>query len=136
MEKKILVVTPRARINYNQVYPAVIRVLDLIKDEDASVRFLLDGVTSGTTGLVVETVNKIEASLMSRGYDVKYLMRPLDVMLHGKQAQKKWIEKHLPNVDAVLVFNTGFSEANEVEKTCRQKDIPLVTIPAKVARRQ
>lgn len=131
MERKILVVAPRAQINYNQVYPAVIRVMDLIKDEQVPIRFITDGVTSGTTGLVIEAVNKIEASLLSRGYDVKFLSRPLDVMLHGKQAQRRWIEKHLPEADAVLLFDTGYSEAREVNKTCEEKNIPLVKIQAK-----
>lgn len=124
-------VCPRAKINYKQVYPAVIRVLDLIREEDASVRFIVDGVTSGTTGLVIEAVNKIEASLLSRGYNVKYLLRPLDVMLHGKQAQRRWIEKHLPASDAVLLFDTGYSEANEVNKLCKERNIPIVRVQSK-----
>lgn len=131
MDKRILVVSPRQKINYKQVYPAVIRALDLIREEDASIKFIVDGVTSGTTGLVIEAVNKIEASLLSRGYNVKYLSRPLDVMLHGKQAQLKWIEKYLPESDAVLVFDTGYAGAREVERLCEEKSIPIVKVESK-----
>lgn len=132
MDKRILVVSPRQKINYKQVYPAVIRVLDLIREEDASIKFIVDGVTSGTTGLVIEAVNKIEASLLSRGYNIKYLSRPLDVMLHGKQAQLKWIEKYLPESDAVLVFDTGYAGAREVQKLCEEKNIPIVKVQSKI----
>lgn len=131
MEKKILVVCPRAKINYNQVYPAVIRALDLIRDESSAVRFIVDNVGTGTSGLVMEAVNKLEASLLSRGYDVRFLKRPLDVMLHGKKAHSEWIKKHLPNVDAVLVFDSGYSEAKEVRKYCEKNDVPLVRIESK-----
>lgn len=110
----------------------MIRVLDLIREEDASIKFIVDGVTSGTTGLVIEAVNKIEASLLSRGYNVKYLSRPLDVMLHGKQAQKKWIEKYLPESDAVLVFDTGYAGAREVIRLCEEKNIPIVKVQSKI----
>lgn len=131
MEKKILVVAPRSKINYSQVYPAVIRALDLIREEDCSIRFITDGVTSGTTGLVVEAVNKIESSLISRGYDVRFVVRQLDVMLHGKQAHRKWIEKYLPESDAVLVFDTGNPEARGVIKKCEEEEIPCVHVQAK-----
>lgn len=131
MEKRILVVAPRSKINYSQVYPAVIRALDLIRDESASIRFVTDGVTSGTTGLVVEAVNKIEASLIARGYDVRFIVRQLDVMLHGKKAHQKWIDKYLPDADGVLLFDTGSPEAREVIKWCEKKEVPFVRVQAK-----
>lgn len=107
-------------------------MLDLIREDEASIKYIVDGVTSGTTGLVIEAVNKIEASLLSRGYNIKYLSRNLDVMLHGKQAQSKWIEKYLPESDAVLVFDTGYAGAREVEKFCKEKNIPIVKVKSKV----
>lgn len=107
-------------------------MLDLIREDEASIKYIVDGVTSGTTGLVIEAVNKIEASLLSRGYNVKYLSRNLDVMLHGKQAQLKWIEKYLPESDAVLVFDTGYAGAREVKKLCEEKSIPIVKVRSKI----
>lgn len=136
MEKKILVVAPRQKINYKQVYPAVIRALDLVNEEDAAIRYITDGVTSGTTGLVVETINKIEASLMSRGYDVKFLVRQLDVMLHGKKAHAKWIEKYLPEADAVLLFDSGNAESRGVQDWCKEKETPLIQVKAKIKKQR
>lgn len=131
--KKILVVSPREEINYKLVFPAVIRALDHFKDETEPVRYMIDNVSGGTSSLVMEAVNKMEASLLARGYDVKASLRRIDVMAHGKAALKEWTKRLLPEADLILIFDVGpSSAAKEAREYAEENNIDLLEINAEV----
>lgn len=105
---KILTVVPIVKINYGKVFPAVIRALDLTKDESETITFIHDGVTAGTTEYIIECVNKIQASMLSRGYDINLKRVSTDFNLYGKNAPAKWaLEQLEKGVDYALVLDDG-----------------------------
>ena len=103
---KILTVVPLQKVQYGKVFPTIIRALDLTKDESNEIVFIHDGITAGTTEYVVECVNKIQASMTSRGYDIRLKRVPTDFNLHGKNAPAKWALEQLgKGVDYALVID-------------------------------
>lgn len=105
---QILTVVPIEKVPYGKIFPAVIRVLDLSKDESAEVTFIHDGITAGTTEYIIECINKIQASMLSRGYDVSLKRVATDFNLYGKNAPAKWALARLAKgVDYVLVIDDG-----------------------------
>lgn len=112
---KILTVVPIEKVHYGKVFPALIRALDLTKDEAKEITFVHDGITAGTTEYIIECVNKIQASMLSRGYDVRLKKSAVDFHLHGKLAPAKWaLEQLHKGTDYVLVLDDG-----------SRKDIPF-----------
>lgn len=105
---RILTVVPIEKIKYGKVFPSIIRALDLTKDESKEVTFIHDGVTAGTTEYVIECVNKIQASMLSRGYDISLKRVSTDFNLHGKNAPAKWaLEQLAKGIDYALVLDNG-----------------------------
>lgn len=105
---KILTVVPIEKINYGKVFPAIIRALDLTKDESKDIVFIHDGVTAGTTEYVIECVNKIQASMLSRGYHISLKRVPTDFNLYGRNAPAKWaLEQLAKGVNYALVLDDG-----------------------------
>lgn len=105
---QILTVVPTEKIKYGKVFPSIIRALELTKDKSKSITFIHDGVTAGTTEYVIECVNKIQASMLSRGYDISLKRVSTDFNLHGKNAPAKWaLEQLNKGVDYALVLDDG-----------------------------
>lgn len=105
---KILTVVPIEKIRYGKVFPSIIRALDLTKDEAKEITFIHDGITAGTTEYVIECVNKIQASMLTRGYDINLKRVATDFNLHGKNAPAKWaLEQLAKGVDYALVLDNG-----------------------------
>lgn len=105
---RILTVVPLDKVKYGKVFPAIIRTLDLTKDESREIVFIHDGITAGTTEYVIECLNKIQASMTSRGYDIKIKRVPTDFNLHGKSAPAKWaLEQLEKGIDYALVLDDG-----------------------------
>lgn len=110
----IAVVAPKDKTNYHTIMSSVIKAIGTVEYQSNrscnSFVFLHDGVTSGSTGYVIETVNKI--SLSAQQYDpprmVTYRKLPLDIELHGKRSHYIWIDEALAlEPDLVLVINNG-----------------------------
>lgn len=106
------VLGPRYKGNYGLILPAVIKAIDRVAFESDSEKknfyFIHDGVTSGSTGEVIESVNKTQSSLHAYGYNVGHRKLPLDIELHGKQAHYRWIDDLLAlNLDLLLLFDNG-----------------------------
>lgn len=129
MQNKILVVTPTNKINYAKVYPAIIRAIDLVaSDTTQGVDFIVDGVLKGTTSLVIEAINKIEASLKGYGYNVAYKTRKLDVMLYGlKNAHRKWVEIQMKkDPDCVVVFPGEGVDVAHVKRLAKENNVMVI----------
>ena len=80
----------------------------MTKDESKQITFIHDGVTAGTTEYVIECLNKIQASMLSRGYDITLKRVATDFNLHGRNAPAKWaLEQLEKGVDCALVLDDG-----------------------------
>lgn len=127
---QILTVVPTEKVKYGKVFPSIIRALELTKDESKNITFIHDGVTAGTTEYVIECVNKIQASMLSRGYDISLKRVATDFNLHGRKAPAKWaLEQLSKGVDYVLVLDDGSRKdiPNFVEQ-CKQEGVECLVI--------
>lgn len=105
---QILTVVPIEKIKYGKVFPSIIRALELTKDESKRVTFIHDGITAGTTEYVIECVNKVQASMLSRGYDIGLKRVATDFNLYGKNAPTNWaLDQIKKGVDYVLILDDG-----------------------------
>lgn len=129
---KILTVVPITKVKYGKVYPAIIRALDLTKDESQEITFIHDGITAGTTEYVLECVNKIQASMLSRGYDIKLKRVATDFNLHGKNAPAKWALDQLDKgVDYALVIDDGSrKDIPHFIERCKEANVECLVIRA------
>ena len=130
-EHLIGVLGPRYKGNYDLVMPAILKAIDRAhyEAEDDKKHFVIihDGVTSGVTGEVIETVNKTMTSLRALGYNVSARRLPLDVELHGKQAHYRWVDDLLTLDLALLVLfdNDEFYPVRYAEREAAKLDITV-----------
>lgn len=105
---RVLTVVPLEKVAYGKIFPAIIRALDMTKDESKEISFVHDGITAGTTEYVIECINKIQASMLSRGYSISPKRVPVNFHLHGKNAPAVWALNQLEKgVDYALVIDDG-----------------------------
>lgn len=114
------------------MFPAIIRALELTKDQSTDITFIHDGITAGTTEYVIECVNKIQASMLSRGYDIKVKRVATDFNLHGKNAPAKWaLEQLSKGVDYALVLDNGSrKDIPYFVQECEKAGVECLVIPA------
>lgn len=80
----------------------------MTKDQSKEITFVHDGITAGTTEYIIECINKIQASMLSRGYNIQLKRVPVDFNLHGKNAPAKWALEQLgKDVNYALVIDDG-----------------------------
>lgn len=127
---KILTVVPLEKVKYGKVFPAIIRALDLTQDKSHEIMFIHDGITAGTTEYVIECLNKIQASMTSRGYNIRIKRVPTDFNLHGKNAPAKWALDQLDKgVDYVLILDDGSrKEIPHLVKECKRVGVECLVI--------
>lgn len=129
---RILTVVPIEKVSYGKVFPSIIRALELTKDQSKEITFIHDGITAGTTEYIVECVNKIQASMLSRGYDIHLKRVATDFNLHGKNAPAKWALEQLDKgVDYVLVIDDGSrKDIPYFIQQCEKAGVECLTVPA------
>lgn len=131
------VLGPRYKGNYGLVLPAVIKAIDRVAFESDSDKknfvFIHDGVTSGSTGEVIEAINKIQSSLHGYGYNATYRKMPLDIELHGKQSHYRWMDDLLElTPDLLLLFDNGeFQPVKYATREAKALEIPISLIEIK-----
>lgn len=117
-EHVIAVLAPRQKTKYRTIMLQMIRSIGIVEmhsdDPKSHFVFIHDGVTSGSTGYVVETVNKIKTS--AEQFDpprtITYRKLPLDIEMHGKRSHFHWIDEVIKlNPDLLLVFDNGSNPA-------------------------
>lgn len=130
-EHLIGVLGPRYKGNYDLVMPAVLKAIDRVHyeagEDNKNFVIIHDGVTSGVTGEVIETINKTVTSLRSLGYNVSARRLPLDVELHGKQAHYRWVDDLLEiDLSLLLLFdNDEFYPIRYAEREAAKLDITV-----------
>ena len=109
-EYLIAILGPRTKGHYSLIMPAVIRAIDHVENREKRTGFVFmhDGVTSGSTGEVMEAVNKIQGSLSNYGRFATLRKLPLDIEMHGKNSHFKWISAALElKPDLFVVIDDG-----------------------------
>lgn len=134
-EHLIGVMGPRHQGNYNLIMPAVIRAVDNVaydagEDIKHSFVFIHDGVSSGSTGEMLEAVNKTQTSLRQYGYNVTVRKKLLDLEFHGKNAHYRWIDGVMDlEPDILLLFDNGeFDPVRYAASQAEQRDIPFMLV--------
>ena len=133
-EYLIGVLGPRYKGNYGLILPAVIKAIDRVKfeaeEDKENFLFIHDGVTSGSTGEVIEAINKTQPSLRSYGYNVSYRKLALDIELHGKQSHYRWIDDVLDfDLDLLLLFDNGeWHQIRYAEREAADAGVPTAII--------
>lgn len=126
----ILTVVPIQKIRYGRVFPAVIRALDLTQDKSNEITFIHDGITAGTTEYIIECVNKIQASMAGRGYDIRLKRVTTDFNLYGKSAPAKWALNQLEKgIDYALVLDDGSrKDIPHFIKECEKEGVECLVV--------
>lgn len=113
-EYVIAVLAPRFKVDYNTVMKNIIHSLGAVENiADRNCNhfvFLHDGVTSGTTGYVIETVNKISPSarLFKDPRSISARKLPLDIEMYGKRSHWHWLDELIKlKPDLIVVFDPG-----------------------------
>jgi len=133
-EYVIGVLGPRYKGNYGLILPAVIKAVDRVKfdaDRKASTFvFVHDGVTSGSTGEVIESINKTSGSLRGYGINVTVRKKPLDIEMHGKQSHYRWIDEVIElKPDLLLLFdNDQWHQIQYAKRLAEDAGIPLAVV--------
>lgn len=113
-EYVIAVLAPREKTTYRTVMANVIKSIGTAENlSDAKhdhFVFIHDGVTSGTTGYVIETINKIEVS--AKQYTepkiISYRKLALNIEEYGRRSQYNWVDEALAlKPDIFVVFDHG-----------------------------
>lgn len=127
---QVLTVVPIQKIDYGKVFPALIRALDMTKDDSKEITFVHDGITAGTTEYIIECVNKIQASMAGRGYDIKLKRVATDFNLYGKSAPTRWALNQLEKgVDHVLILDDGSrQDTSRIVNECKKKGVECLVI--------
>lgn len=145
------VLGPRYKGNYALILPAVIKSVDQVRfaaekelnlnsDEEEPIEheklkqtfvFVHDGVSSGSTGEVIESINKTQQSLRGYGINVTVRKKPLDIELHGKQAHYRWIDELLElDLDLLVLFdNQEWHQVRYAQTLASEKEVPLYVVP-------
>ena len=130
---RIVVVAPRERGNdYAKIMPMVIKAIDTVENIAAGKQFVFlhNGVTSGSLSHVMEAVNKIQGPLQGRGRYASMRKIPLDIEMHGKEAEARWVKDAL-NLDPSLVFiidNDDYAPARLARSIAKTKGIETIMV--------
>jgi hypothetical protein len=131
-EYLIAILGPRTTGHYSLIMPAVIRAVDHVETPErrAGFVFMHDGVTSGSTGEVMEAVNKIQGTLSSFGRFVTLRKLPLDIEMHGKNSHYRWVDAAIElKPDLFVVLNDDSTLAMYAINHCQRSKIALDIVP-------
>lgn len=127
-EYVIAVLAPRDRASYSTIMAHVIKSVGTVEyitpAKHNRFMFLHDGVTSGSTGYVIETINKIQPSAKQfhEPKEIMYKKVPLDIELHGRRSHYHWVEQVLElEPDLILAFDTGDEDWSNVVQFAKRK---------------
>lgn len=127
-EYVIAVLAPRDKASYSTIMANVIKSIgtaEYITDRECHrFTFLHDGVTSGSTGYVIETINKIQpsAKLYDTPKEIMYRKVPLDIELYGRRSHYHWVEQViLQEPDLILAFDTEDEDWSNVVQFAKRK---------------
>ncbi len=117
-EYVIAVLAPRDKGSYSTIMANVIKAVGTVEfitpEKHDRFVFVHDGVTSGSTGYVIETINKIQPSAKQfhEPREIMYKKLPLDIELYGRRSHYRWIEQVIDiKPDLILAF--GFADDPE-----------------------
>lgn len=138
-EYVIAVLAPREKASYSTIMANVIKSIGVVEyrsdvKHDHFV-FIHDGVTSGSTGYLIETLNKIKESALrfEEPRSISYRKLPLDIEMHGKRSHYHWVDEALKlKPDLLLVFDTGDNPVVEyAQRAARREGIPVDVYPVR-----
>lgn len=95
---------------YSKIFPGLIRVVDLLHEKDAGrQRFKLihNGVLSGPLGELFKAVNVLENSMRGLGFYFQRELHKMDILLHGRDTERLWLEDNIKQANAVIILNDG-----------------------------
>lgn len=122
-EYVIAVLAPRDKASYSTIMAHVIKSIGTVEYQSDRVchryMFLHDGVTSGSTGYVIETINKIQPSAkqFETPKEIVYKKVPLDIEMYGRRSHYRWLEQIIElEPDLILAFDSGTDEDDEWSK--------------------
>lgn len=123
----IAVLAPRVKTNYQTIMANVIKAIGTVEyhsdDTFDHYVFLHDGVTSGSTGYLIETLNKIQPSArqFEQPKHISYKKVPLDIEMYGKRSHYHWIDQVIvQSPDLIIAFDSG-DEWSEVVKYAQRQ---------------
>ena len=134
-EYVIAVLAPREKASYSTIMANVIKSIGVVEDRSDVKHehfvFIHDGVTSGSTGYLIETLNKIKESALRfrEPRIISYRKLPLDIEMHGKRSHFHWVDEALKlDPDLLLIFDTGDNPVVEYAKrAANRSDVPVDT---------
>lgn len=111
-EYVIAVLAPREKTRYLTIMSSVIKSISMVEEKDGRRKFVFlhDGVTSGSTGYVIETINKIQPSAQQfkEPREITYRKLPLDIEMYGKRSHNHWVDQALLlHPDLLLIIDNG-----------------------------
>ena len=117
-EYVIAVLMPKERTSYVNVMSSVINAIGVVeyrsdRNLDRFV-FIHDGVSRGSTGYLIETINKITLSAKQFNPPRTIMCRrmPLDIELHGTKSHFYWVDEIIKlKPDLILAFDAGTNQA-------------------------
>lgn len=121
----------RPEETYSLLVAGAIRLLDVLHHEDPDrKRFKLihNGVTHGPLGQLFQAVNVLENGMRGRGYYFQRELHKMDILLHGKDTERLWLEDNAKDADAILVIDDGKIRA-DVRRTLEDLDVYSLEIP-------
>lgn len=133
-EHFIAVLGPRYKGNYGLIMPGIIKAIDAVESKSDKHKpafiFVHDGVTSGSTGEVMEAVNILQPMLRGRSRLISMRKLPLDIEMYGKRSHYKWVDNVIgldPDL-FVLLDNGSWDQVDYARRKCERDNIPFVVI--------
>lgn len=132
-EYVIAVLAPREKTSYGVIMRNVIKSIGVVEnltdDQHEHYVFIHDGVTSGSTGYLIETLNKIKESAVhfEEPRFISYRKLPLDIEMHGKNSHFHWVDEALKlKPHLLLIFDTGDSPVVEyAQRAAKRADVQV-----------
>lgn len=130
LEYVIAVLCPREKTDYGTIMSNVIKAIGVVEYRSDIKHehfvFIHDGVTSGSTGYLIETINKIQPSAIhfTQPRVISYRRLPLDIQMFGKRSYYHWVDEALAlKPDMLLVFDNGQPVVDYARRQAKQAGV-------------